>query len=157
MQGVFLRKYGVETKINFDLYETDGSDLKTGAVHATGDTKIMRDEGVEANTVNGFVDEGQAYSITLTATEMEAARVKVYVVDQSAPKVWLDTTLVIETYGNAGAQHPVDIERAVKVLTNKAVQTKNTGVIKYYDDDGQTVILTHTPDDAESAITRTPS
>ena len=43
-----------------------------------------------------------------------------------------------------------------KVLANKAVQTKSTGAIEYYDDDGQTVILTHTPDDAESAITRIP-
>ena len=46
---------------------------------------------------------------------------------------------------------------ANKVLANKAVQTKSTGVIEYYDDDGVTVILTHTPVDAESAITRTPS
>lgn len=44
-----------------------------------------------------------------------------------------------------------------KILANKAIQTKSTGAIKYYDDDGQTVILTHTPDDGESAITRTPS
>jgi hypothetical protein len=46
---------------------------------------------------------------------------------------------------------------ADKILANKAVQTKSTGAIEYYDDDGQTVILTHTPDDGESAITRTPS
>jgi len=41
-----------------------------------------------------------------------------------------------------------------KVLTNKAVQTKSTGKIDYYDDDGQTVILTHTPADSESTIER---
>lgn len=46
---------------------------------------------------------------------------------------------------------------AEKLLANKAVQTKLTGVIDYYDDDGQTVILTHTPTDGESSITRTPS
>jgi len=46
---------------------------------------------------------------------------------------------------------------ADKVLANKAVQTKSTGKIDYYDDDGQTVILTHTLDDGESTITRTPS
>lgn len=44
-----------------------------------------------------------------------------------------------------------------KILTNKAVQDKATGVISYYDDDGETVLLTHTPTDGESAITRTPS
>jgi len=43
-----------------------------------------------------------------------------------------------------------------KILVNKAVQNKVTGAIDYYDDDGQNVILTHTPTDAESEITRTP-
>jgi hypothetical protein len=46
---------------------------------------------------------------------------------------------------------------ADKLLANKAVQDKSTGQIKYYDDDGQTVLLAHTPDDAESTTTRTPS
>jgi hypothetical protein len=45
---------------------------------------------------------------------------------------------------------------ADKILANKAVQNKSTGAIDYYDDDGQTVILTHTPTDGESSITRTP-
>ena len=44
-----------------------------------------------------------------------------------------------------------------KLLANKAVQNKSTGEIKYYDDDGQTVLLTHTPVDAEATITRTSS
>ena len=49
------------------------------------------------------------------------------------------------------------LEKAAKSLVNKAVQNKNTGAIDYYDNDGQTVILTHTPTDGESEITRTPS
>ncbi len=44
-----------------------------------------------------------------------------------------------------------------KVLANKAIQDKTTGKIDYYDDDGETVILTHTPTDGESTIERTPS
>ncbi|MBN2455745.1 MAG: hypothetical protein JXB29_04275 [Sedimentisphaerales bacterium] len=46
---------------------------------------------------------------------------------------------------------------ADKVLANKAVQNKVTSAIDYYDDDGQTVVLTHTPTDAESTLTRMPS
>lgn len=46
---------------------------------------------------------------------------------------------------------------ADKLLANKAVQNKSTGEIKYYDDNGQTVLLTHTPVDAEAILTRTPS
>ncbi len=48
-------------------------------------------------------------------------------------------------------------EKAAKLLVNKAVQNKITGVIDYYDDDGQTVLFTHAPVDDESTITRTPS
>jgi hypothetical protein len=44
-----------------------------------------------------------------------------------------------------------------KLLANKAVQNKSTGEIKYYDNDGQTILLTHTPTDAAATITRTPS
>jgi hypothetical protein len=44
-----------------------------------------------------------------------------------------------------------------KILANKAVQNKVTGAINYYDDDGETIILTHTPTDSESSITRAPS
>jgi len=46
---------------------------------------------------------------------------------------------------------------ADKLLANKAVQSKPSGQIKYYDDDGQTVLLTHTPTDDAADITRTPS
>jgi hypothetical protein len=44
-----------------------------------------------------------------------------------------------------------------KLLANKAIQNKATGEIKYYDDDGQTVLLIHTPEDTAATITRTPS
>jgi len=36
------------------------------------------------------------------------------------------------------------------------VQDKPSGQIKYYDVDGQTGLLTHTPTDAAATITRTP-
>ena len=44
---------------------------------------------------------------------------------------------------------------ALKILANKAVQDKITGVIDYYDDDEETVIMTHTPQDGAATITRT--
>ena len=46
---------------------------------------------------------------------------------------------------------------AEKLLANKAVQNKTTGQINYYDDDKQTVLLTHVPTDAQVTITRMPS
>lgn len=113
MQGVHLRKYGVETKIDFELYEVDGVDLRTDAADAGSDCSIMKDEGAEATCTNDFVDEGKGYSITLDATEMQAARIVVYIVD-SATKVWLDKVIVIETYGHASAQHAVDLDDGVR-------------------------------------------
>ncbi len=132
MQGPFLRKYGVETKIDFVLYDTDGASLKTDASHASGDSTIMKDEGAEANTSNGFVDEGNGYSITLTATEMQAARIVVYVIDQTSPAVWLDEALVVETYGNASAQHAFDLDD--NDLNDDTYQAK----VWLTDDDGNT-------------------
>lgn len=116
MSKVFLRKYGVATTILFDLFEIDGIDLKIDAVHVSGDTTIIKDEVEESNpnTTNGFVDIGQTYSIDLTATEMEAARIKIPVVDQSSSKAWLDTTITIETYGHANAQHAFDLDAAIQ-------------------------------------------
>ena len=109
MQGPFLRKYGVETKIPFVLYETDGLDFKVDAAHASGDTTITKDEGSEVSTTNGFVDEGTGYSITISATEMQAARIVVFIVDQGT-KAWMDDAFVIETYGDSSAQHAFDLD-----------------------------------------------
>ena len=154
----YLRKYGVEATIDFDLFEVDGVDFRIDAAHASGDTKVMKDEGAEGNTDNGFTDEGQGYSIVLTATEMQAARIVVYVVDQTATKVWLDRTIIIETYGNASAQHEFDLDTAltdatikaaieadggdlsslIEALVNKLVITEASGDAEMFNDAGTT-------------------
>ena len=114
--SAILRKYGASATINFDLFEVDGIDFRVDAVHASGDSAIMKDEGTEANTTNSFTDEGNGYSLVLTATEMQAARIVIYLVDQTATKVWLDRTVIIETYGNASAQHAFDLDTAVQLI-----------------------------------------
>ena len=113
MQGPFLRKYGVQTTINFHLFEIDGVDFRVDAADGGTDCSIMKDEGAEATCTNDFADEGTGYSLVLTATEMQAARIVVYVID-SATKVWLDTAIVVETYGNASAMHAVDLDDSVR-------------------------------------------
>lgn len=47
--------------------------------------------------------------------------------------------------------------QAAKLLINKVIQNKTTGVITVYDNDGETAILTLTPSDDGSQITLTPS
>lgn len=116
MPGPFLRKYGVAATIPITLFEVDGVDMRVDAVAATGDIKITKDEGAEADTSNLFVDEGSKYSILLTATEMQAARISGILIDQTVTKVWLDTDFLIETYGNASAQHAFDLGTASVTL-----------------------------------------
>jgi len=120
MAAVHLRKYGVATTIDFELFEMDGIDFKVDAAHTSGDTKLMKNEGAEANTTNGFVDKGQGYSLALTATEMEFARGVLYVADQG-DKVWLDRAIVLETYGDASAQHPFDLGTAKVALADDSI------------------------------------
>jgi len=110
MQTPILRKYNETATILFDLIEADGVNFRVDAVYAAGDISVMIDEGVEVNTTNAFVDEGFGYSISLTPTEMTAKRIVLYIVDQSPTKLWLDKYIVIETYGNANAQHQFDLD-----------------------------------------------
>jgi len=117
MQGPYLRKYGVSTTINFHVYDVDGIDLNETATIGTADIDIMKDQGAEAPSTNAATDEGRGYSLVLTATEMQAAVVTLYIVD-TATKVWLDEVITIETYGNASAQHAFDLDDANPLSTN---------------------------------------
>jgi len=47
--------------------------------------------------------------------------------------------------------------KSTKLLVNKAIQNKITNTIDYYEDDSETVALTHTPTDNESTIERNPA
>jgi hypothetical protein len=114
MGNVILRKHGASTTICFELYALDGTALSTSASHAVGDTTISKNESNFANTASGFVDRGPTYSLALSATEMQAARIMIALVDQSSPQVWLDKTVYIETYGNASAQHAFDLGTATQ-------------------------------------------
>jgi hypothetical protein len=126
MASHYLRKYATATTVDFELYKLDGTGLKVDAASATHDIKIMKDEGAEADTTaDAFVDEGQGYSLALTATEMTAARVVIYIVDLSSPQVWLDKVLIIETYGHASAQHRDVLD--VQTEVNKIGTVTNTG------------------------------
>ena len=45
---------------------------------------------------------------------------------------------------------------SLKILGNKAIHTKATGTVEYYDDDKQTVLMTHTCEEGVSTAVRTP-
>jgi hypothetical protein len=165
-----LRKYGAATTVLFPLIDAGAQDFESTPVsHASGDTQISKDEAAFANTTNAFAHEGNGiYSLALTATEMEAARVVVTIIDQGS-KAWEDQALVITTYGGSSAQHPVDliadhvIRRtfqnacdssdgdaksgrsllgAIAKLVNKV--TSSGGTLTVYEDDDSTSLYTQT-------------
>lgn len=99
----FKRLYNTAATVDFCLWLPDATALKTDFSCGAGDVKIMKDEGAEANTANCTADEGNCYSLALTATEMQAARVLVILQDAAI----LSHCLSIETFGNASAQYPI--------------------------------------------------
>lgn len=89
-----------------------------------------------------FYAAGHDYSVVLTGAVIDGETVNAVLATFSIENRFAGSTL---------------FQKAAKLLVNKAIQNKSTGAIKYYDDDGETVILTHTPSDVESTITRMPS
>ena len=126
-----LAKYGVEYILNFELFEVDGVDFRTDAADAGADAFIRKDQGAVITSTNNFADEGNTYSLTISSTEMQAKEVLVQFIDQSGTKVWLDTALLIQTYGNASAQHAFDLDTASVAQTadnDTKISTLITGV-----------------------------
>jgi len=93
-------------------------------------------------SADAFYSTGHDYSVVLAAATIDGETVNAVL-----------ATFSIENRLAGGEL----FEKAAKMLVNKAVQNKSTGVIQYYDDDNETVILTHTPTDEQTILTRTPS
>src|SRR5688572_27769535 len=95
--------YGVESTVVFSLENpADADDLFTGDAtnFAAGDVKISKDGGAAANTTNLPVQitaSQPAYSLTLTATEMQGGRIVVTIRDATATEVYGPATLCIYT------------------------------------------------------------
>ena len=93
-QSTHLRKYGVEFTVDFELYEVDGVNLRTDWTPATADCEVQKDGGNFVECTNDASAEDGTYSIVITATEAEAARLVLKVVD-AATKVFLDKVIII--------------------------------------------------------------
>jgi len=123
-----LRKYGVllttEKAIQFTLYQVDGKNIEPAATFAAGDIKISKNGGAEVDTTNLPTDEGSGYSLILTAAELTASRIRLFIVDQTATKVWLDIEVNIETHGHASAMYAFDFDEVMRGTNNAATETK---------------------------------
>ena len=91
--------YGVAITIDFPIYASDGS-LSTSETDGGTDIQVYCGAGdTPAASTNDFVDDGDTYTVTLTAAEMQCAYVKLQIAGATDNNV-----IIIPTYGNASAQ-----------------------------------------------------
>ena len=107
-----LRKWASNTSINFPLIDANTPDFSSTLSLVVGDSKIIKDEGVAANTTNlpTHVSNGY-YNLRLTAIEMIAERIIILIQD-TGTKTWKDQSILVSTFGNANAQHEFDLNAA---------------------------------------------
>lgn len=125
-------------------YKDDGTTESTAGIIDTED--FDTNTGIHNCKIDLSADvfyaTGSDYSIVLVGATIDGETINAVLATFSVENRSVDNTL---------------LEKAAKMLVNKAIQNKATGAIVYYDDDDVTPILTHTPTDGASDITRTPS
>jgi len=125
------------------VYKDDGTTESTTGITDTEDFDgIIGIHNCKIDLSDAFYTMGHDYSVVLIGA----------VIDGETVNAVLATFSIENRFSSSDL-----IQKAAKVIANKAVQNKSTGVIEYYDDDGETVVLTHTPADSNTEITRTPS
>ena len=145
----------------------DTNDKNGGSITRTtnGSIRIYKDDGTVENT-EGITDTEDFDSLTgIHNCKIDLSSDAFYSKGHDYSVVLAGATIDGESVNAALAMFSIEnrfggsllFEKAAKLLVNKAVQNKVTGVIDYYDDDGEAVILTHTPAEDESTITRTSS
>lgn len=110
---VWHARYGVAETFNFKLYNADGT-LDVDEVDAGTEVSLSCNEGAQTTATNDFADEGDFYSIALTAAELQCERVAV-VVAATTTEVFF-----IQTDSNASAMRPT-FEANVASVTDGAI------------------------------------
>ena len=143
--GVRVQNYGRLVLKNCSIFTTAGAGTATD-IRQTGSGQVI----VNACAYNPSTVTG---TITNQDSNWAAAMAGALFTNGAANKLKIDAAGRVEA-GSVEGINAESLQKAAKMLLNKAVQDKLTGVIRYYDDDGQTVILTHTPDEGASSLTR---
>lgn len=161
--GPYLGDYKEDSTVYF-CWDTNNKSGGSITRATNGTVKVYKDDGAVESTA-GITDTEDFDGITgvhnckidLSADAFYAAGhdYSVVLVGAVIDGETVNAILAIFSIENRFAGSSL-FGKAAKLLVNKAVQNKSTGAIEYFDDDGETVILTHTPTDAESTITRTP-
>lgn len=116
--GAFLRKYATATHIYVPLIKRGVVDFAVSAdfTPASGDVKVSIDGGAAANigTLPTAVTMGNTalWDFTIASGEVTGKKITITVAD-SATKAVEDQCFIIETYGHASAEYPVDLSASV--------------------------------------------
>jgi hypothetical protein len=118
-----LRKYGTGT--GADLYipiiKAGSMDFAVGGdwTPAAGDVKVSKDGGAQANIGTLPAYTNGAWKFVFTDAELTCAFLAVMVVDVAGAAVE-DQAILVETYGNASAQHAFDLDLAEQAVALSA-------------------------------------
>jgi len=159
--GPYLGDFKEDSIVYFcwDTNDKDGASITRAT---DGTIKVYKDDSTAESTV-GIADNEDFDGLTgVHNCKIDLSSDAFYVAGHDYSVVLAGAVIDGQTVNAVLATFSIEnrfagsslFEKAAKVLVNKAVQSKATGAIDYYDDDGETVILTHTPTDAESTLTR---
>lgn len=146
--GVRVQNYGRLVLKNCSIFTTAGAGTATD-IRQTGSGQVI----VNACAYNPSTVTG---TITNQDSNWASAMAVALFTNGAANKLKIDAVGRVDA-GSVEGINAESLQKVAKMLLNKAVQDKLTGAIRYYDDDGQTVILTHTPSEDGTSVTRTVS
>lgn len=110
---VVLRKYGVETTIKIEIYDSNSPWRLYETAPAAADSFIVKNTKSPVTTTNAPTDRGKTHDVVLTATEMAATYLQWIGQDQDSPRLYGDAVITIETFGDPNALYAFDLDDAV--------------------------------------------
>ena len=145
LYGLFSQNAGADTVLQNCTFYTS----------ATGTPAERYDLKSQSGTiiVNGCKYASSNGTITQADSNWANALAVALFTNGAANKLKIDAAGKVDAASIQGINAEL-LQKAAKMLLNKAMQDKLTGAIRYYDDDGQTVLLTHTPNEDASSLTR---
>jgi len=141
--GVRVQNLG-KLALNNCSFSTSGVGSSTADLRQTGTGILIVSSSSYAATYGTITQSDATWANALASALF---------INGAANKLKIDADGRVDVGSLKGADAEL-LTRAAKMLLNKAVQDKLTGAIRYYDNDGQTVILTHTPNENASSLTR---
>lgn len=116
-----LRKYATASTVNFPLIALGTVNFTSTATLTTADLKISVDGGAFGTVGTAITNVGSyGYSYSLTTANLTGKLCTMVIISTAATKVCEDSMILIETYGNSGAQHTFDLSIANQTVIASA-------------------------------------